>query len=299
MPLPLMNELVDAVDLRGLLGQGGISWDSENRSFEDLYSELSATPHHDAIRELIERQIRSYFSQLRPPEAPGMYDRLILSLRPKDVIATFNWDPFLIHAAYRNREFHDRFPKLLFLHGSVASAYCEEHQLHGVTGSTCPHCSEPLVPTPLLFPVAKKDYTAHPAIAHAWGHLQHALANAQMITVFGYSAPVSDVDARLLLQDAWGTANTRKFEQIEIIDIRPEDELLTAWDSFIHSHHYDVFRTLQESWVSKHPRRTGEAYLSQYIEAKFIDDDPLPEASDFEALWNAVRELISHEDPSA
>ena len=36
------------------------------------------------------------------------------------------------------------------------------------------------------------------------------------------------------------------------------------------------------SWLGKHPRRTGEAYFNQYIEAKFISDNPIP--SDFHDL---------------
>jgi cyclic nucleotide-binding protein len=41
---------------------------------------------------------REDFARLlvRHPELLTLYDHLVLSLRPKDVIATFNWDPFLI-----------------------------------------------------------------------------------------------------------------------------------------------------------------------------------------------------------
>ena len=39
-----------------------------------------------------------YFSSLALPEHPSIYDYLVLGLRPKDVIATFNWDPFLMLA---------------------------------------------------------------------------------------------------------------------------------------------------------------------------------------------------------
>ncbi|MHA1748548.1 MAG: hypothetical protein ACTSXN_02865 [Promethearchaeota archaeon] len=38
-------------------------------------------------------------------ESPTIYDYLILSLRKKDVIATFNWDPLLVQAAWKNRNF--------------------------------------------------------------------------------------------------------------------------------------------------------------------------------------------------
>ena len=67
-------------------------------------------------------------------------------------------------------------------------------------------------------------------------------------------------------------------EQFEIIDVRhPEDELLKTWDPFIHSHHYEVHTTAYESWLLTHPRRSGEAYINQYLEvALFIEENPIP-----------------------
>jgi hypothetical protein len=52
------------------------------------------------------------------PNEPTIYDHLVLSLRPKDLIATFNWDPFLYQAFVRNGHVGDM-PYLAFLHGTM------------------------------------------------------------------------------------------------------------------------------------------------------------------------------------
>ena len=46
-------------------------------------------------------EIHDYFHSLRIPPTPTLYDHLLLALRKKDVVATFNWDPLLLQAAKR------------------------------------------------------------------------------------------------------------------------------------------------------------------------------------------------------
>ena len=55
-----------------------------------------------------------------------------------------------------------------------------------------------------------------------------------------------------------------------------EAELRKKWGPFIHTHHYDVFDDFFNSWMAEHPRRTGEAYISQYWEAQLIAENPVP-----------------------
>ncbi len=67
-------------------------------------------------------------------------------------------------------------------------------------------------------------------------------------------------------------------EQTEIIGQPGSDEaeLRKKWGPFIHTHHYDVFDDFFNSWMAEHPRRTGEAYISQYWEAQLIAENPAP-----------------------
>jgi len=85
-----------------------------------------------------------------------------------------------------------------------------------------------------------------------------------MVTIFGYGAPKSGTAAVELLRNDLGD---RPVNQIEIIDIRPEAELRDLWDPFIeaHKYHYKIRSNFYDSWIAKHPRRTGEAFTLQIL----------------------------------
>ena len=116
-----------------------------------------------------------------------------------------------------------------------------------------------------------------------------------MVTIFGYSAPASDKSAVNILKGVWGPNIQRNMEQFEIIDIRDEDELRDSWGSFIHTHHYEIHRHFYESWIAKHPRRTGEAYWNQYWEAKFVSDNNIPLGLGFPDIWDWYKPLVERE----
>lgn len=134
--LPVMADLLEMPPFADALTSAGIS--HAGRNFEELYSELTLDPGKRAILEELERAVFEYFSSLQLPDEPTPYDHLILSLRPKDVIATFNWDPFLIQAVRRNGRRIGKAPYLLFLHGNVLAGYCKRDAFHGLRGTDCP-----------------------------------------------------------------------------------------------------------------------------------------------------------------
>jgi hypothetical protein len=130
-------------------------------------------------------------------------------------------------------------------------------------------------------------------IQREWAAAQNYLRHAFWFTIFGYSAPVTDVEAKQLLKEAWGEVEDRRMEQTEIIN-RPgadHDELRETWNPFIHTHHYEIHESFYESWIANHPRRTLEAYVHQYLDAKFIENNPVP--SDFVT----VEELVAWFQP--
>jgi len=251
-------------------------------------------PNKTSIRKSLEQAIFKYFSSLELPETPTLYDHLLLCLRPKDVIATFNWDPFLIQAVGRNGHIAGP-PKLLFLHGNVLQGYCQGDNLHGLRGSLCSHCGQPLEPVRLLYPIGEKDYEKEPAIRSAWQEVKRAFKNAFMVTIFGYSAPQSDRGAVELLKAAWGECQKRELEQFELIDVRDEKSLVESWKGFIHTHHYEIHKDFFESWIANHPRRSGEAYWNQYMEAAFIENNPIPRLDRLEELWRWYEPLMEAE----
>jgi hypothetical protein len=159
--LPLMQNLVDVLELQLYLDSLDIEY--EDRNFEDVYSELHGLPEAGYHLQLIEQRVAEYFGSLKLPDEPTLYDYLVLSFREKDVIATFNWDPFLWQAANRNYRVAKP-PHLLFLHGNVAVGFCARDKKKGQVGAKCSKCDQPFVRSKLLFPVKQKDYSSDPYI---------------------------------------------------------------------------------------------------------------------------------------
>lgn len=279
--LPLMEDFIQVLNLGPLLDNTDIEYSDAN--FEDVYASLWAAPKCESIREQVEQAVEEYFGSVQIPDTPTIYDHLLLSLRGKDVVATFNWDPFLIQAYQRNGP-RFRLPRMLFLHGNVMVGFCKKDRVVRNRGELCPRCGQPVTPSRLLYPITRKDYHQDWLISAYWREMEIHMRNAFMVTVFGYSAPQTDVSAIDLLKRGWGPP--RVMEEFEIIDVKPENQLVKTWKHFIETHHYSVTDDFYRSWLARHPRRTGEAYINQFIDAAVIEDNPFPKAAEFKDLWS-------------
>ena len=301
--VPLLRDVATELDLASL-------FPSELRAlagsdFEAAYSRLHEQGSGQTTE--IDALVREYFAGLELPPEPTLYDALLLSLRGKDAVFTFNWDPFLFQAHLRLQAAGvpgQQLPTIWFLHGNVAVGHCAEHeQVRGKHGGQCWHCGNPLAPSPLLFPVERKNYQDGSLIEREWATAQSYLREAFMVTVFGYSAPVTDVEAKQLLKDAWGDVNDRAIEQTEIINRPGADHaaLRELWSPFIHTHHYEIGESFWDSWSANHPRRSLEAFINQYLEAKFIENNQVPDdfatidelVAWFEPLFAAERTYLA------
>ena len=78
----------------------------------------------------------------------------------------------------------------------------------------------------LLYPLAEKDYTSDSFIQSEWNELRAALRHAYFLTVFGYGAPATDAAAVSLMRDVWSQNTTNTLAEVELIDLKPRDELL-------------------------------------------------------------------------
>jgi len=291
--LPLMKTFADVVGLTNILKAGGVLEPYDD--FEAIYSDIAIDKSRHKLKAEIEKRVVSYFSSLELPDVPTLYDHLVLSLRPKDVIATFNWDPFLCQAASRNYSFGGA-PRLLFLHGNVAYSYCASCGICYIQkGVFRCKCGKSLMTPPLLYPVKQKNYQIDPAIARNWRALEQVLKDAWGLTIFGYGAPQTDIEAVRIMSAAWGDVCKRELEETEMIDVRTEDDLITTWAPFVHTHHYTIHRSFYDSCIARFPRRSGEALWEQLMECKFLSPHRFPRDASFHELYDWLKPRVDAE----
>lgn len=295
-PVPILRELATELNIFKHFPED-LS-ELSKKDFESAYSQLFNRGKSDALDKVNDR-VYKYFSDLELPDEVNLYDLLHLTLREKDVIATFNWDPFLMQSRIRLAKLGvTKFPRLFFLHGNVRVGYCSKDKVSGVIGVRCRTCGSFFQPSRLLYPVENKNYQDEDFIQREWEAIRFFLKSCFMLTIFGYSAPKTDSEAIKLLKEGWGDVENRNMEQTDVIN-RPganHDALRETWDEFIHTHHYDIYDSFYSSFLAKHPRRSGEAYWNQYCEAKFISDNPVPaDIADLRKLVDWFKPLLDIE----
>ncbi len=258
-PIPLLDDLPDII---------GEPWEElviqaqpPVLGFESQYSWIRSRQTFSEELSKIEELIYQYFESLEILDCPTIYDYLVLGLRGKDVIATFNWDPFLMLAHRRNRTIAD-LPDIRFLHGCVAFATCRQHDILGSSYEKCPKCDKALVQGQLFFPEQEKDYTKDDIIYRDWEQVTEKLKSAFHLTIFGYAGPATDYKARKLLLDGWKEAPLKEGSHVEIINIEDEHKLRENWKKFIPFYHDMIYKEFWHSTIAKWPRRTIEYKLS-------------------------------------
>lgn len=291
--LPLMNNLIEVVGLEQILERHRIDTDIAN--FEEFYDELFTKNKDQDLLQEIERTIHNYFSKLELTDQATLYDYLLLSLREKDLVATFNWDPFLAKAYERNVAMF-KLPKIVFLHGNVGIGVCETHKIMRFVSETCPDCNTQLRPSRLLFPVKQKNYSADPFINDQWERLRWHLNHAYFVTIFGYSAPATDIEARSLMLGEWRNNSTMELAQINIVDVKKREELEASWKDFFVRQHYGIYDNLLDTYIFRHPRRTCDALAMATLQQQPWRENRLPLISDLHLLHQWITPLVQEEE---
>jgi hypothetical protein len=286
--LPLMCELIEYLNLEPMFKKHHLY--HRETDFESLYDYLVSSNKYPELVKEIEGRVQEYFLRLCLPDKATIYDYLVLSLREKDLIATFNWDPFLSLAWHRNSR-AVKLPKMVYLHGNVGIYACLECRVKGFRGSICQKCKKSLIPTPLLYPVKQKNYNSHPFIESEWNELRYFLKHNYFLTIFGYAAPETDVEARKLLLNTWKDNPTFELAQIEIIDIKPETQVIKTWKDFFCRDHYGVLSSIWHSYLFRHPRRSCEAFAMANLELFPWEDNPFPRTISLSKLQEWARLL--------
>lgn len=260
-PLPVMSEFISKLGLTDYIRR--IPGVPNTDNIEDVYSWLEEREQFAEECIVIENEIREYFSNITLPDTLTKYDLLVLSLRSKDCIATFNWDGLLVQAYERMQKITKDLPQMVFLHGNVEVGYCDECGTYGYWFAKCHKCGKRLRGVPLLYPVKNKDYQKDEFISAQWKILEDFISRAALITIYGYSAPKTDVEAINILKKAFARLGTpRYFDIIEIIEHPKFDtkNISEAWLdlSEMARDHLKLRRSVFDSYLFKSPRRSLE-----------------------------------------
>ncbi len=125
-------------------------------------------------------------------------------------------------------------------------------------------CGKKLNAQPLLYPIKNKNNNQDKSISEAWKAFLEILKECSILSIFGYGAPLSDTDAIESMASAF-SSTFRKFDFVEIIDIKPQNQLLDEWDPFLKETNYHVkcYTNLFDSIIAEFPRRSIEGYCQR------------------------------------
>ena len=287
-----MADFIEVVGLEPVLMSAGIT--TSESDIETLYQELSGSPAHAQSVSQIESQVAAYFELIKIPDDVTLYDQLLLSLREKDVVATFNWDPLLLQS-YRRNVGVRRLPKILFLHGSISVGICLDCRTKGCLHLRCSKCGRHFQPTRLLYPIKEKDYISDPFIAGEWDELKRNLERAYIVTIIGYRAPSTDAAAVDLLRQVWDRNETRELAQVEVVDIRSEREVFQTWEPFIVREHYHITSSIHTTILGRYPRRSCDAFAWATLQNSPWPVNEMPSFGTLRELQNWVQPLLEEE----
>lgn len=259
--LSCMDNFLSELNISGILDKCNLKTNSKN--LEDIYSELENRPEYEDIKNNLESTIIEEFEKLQLPDYMTIYDYLIISLRKKDLVASFNWDPLLIQAYSRMSKLTEDLPDLVFLHGNIWAGFCINCKSYGYIRNECQVCGKALSATRLLYPIKNKNYEKDLFIVEQWDRVKRWIKDSTVITFFGYSAPKTDAAAIELLKNIYNDGPLHRFDTIEIIDIKEKEVLEHTWKDFIKvdgAYNPVYLKSFYESILAEFPRRSIEGY---------------------------------------
>lgn len=286
-----MADFVETVGIKDIIAATG---HDSSGNFEAIYDQIYRDKQNKALDDL-DAAVRAYFKSLEIPDYPTLYDYLLLSLRAKDIVVSFNWDPLLPQAYRRWRHLENALPQMLFLHGNVDIGFDLNAKVFGFL-SDKPEPGIKLEPTHLLYPVEHKDYTSDPFISGIWNEATDYIQRSYLLTIYGYSAPKTDVEAKSLLLKAWKANETQQLAEIQIIDVRHREEVRKSWDDFIVGTHGGVYNDYKNSLFMQHPRRSCEAFAFATLQQRPWKPDPYPRANTLKELEEWIIPVIHEEE---
>ena len=293
--VPLLRNIHEALELTDSLKDYGFS-EKELADFELLYSNVYGKAEFRDLQKNLEKRISNYFSELMLPDEVTLYDYLVLSLTGKDAIISFNWDPFLLQA-YRRNICVGNLPQLFFPHGNVGVGLCMECLNKGYANCICPDCGKPFVDMPLLFPVGRKNYYDGSIIENEWNGAKNALKHAAGITIWGYSAPVTDEEAFRLLTESFAESQLQEIAPVTIINLeKNRTGQLERWKDIYSERMISYCEDFRKSLLWQWPRVSLEAIFDAILQMHpRHNDKPFKEFKDLIELQNFAQTIDEFE----
>ena len=291
LKLPVMNDLVSTLSLKKEIEACGLN---PRDNFELLYSKIHEMGREETLLK-IDQSVRNFFGALQLPDEVTIYDKLILGLRRKDILVSFNWDPLLAQAYRRWRHLGNHLPQLVFLHGNV-DVMVDDQNRASKFAFDITEADAGFVPSKLLYPVEEKDYVSDAFIKSQWDLAEDLLNRSYLVTIIGYSAPKTDVKAKELLLNAWSNNPTRTLAEFSIIDIADRDIIEGAWADFRADTHSSIFDNFATDLVCKYPRRSCDAFAHATLQQNPWTEDPFPDSISLAEIESWVAPLIEEEE---
>ncbi|MFQ5443890.1 MAG: hypothetical protein ACE5EK_04650 [Nitrospinales bacterium] len=131
-------------------------------------------------------------------------------------------------------------------------------------------------------------------INNEWQELQTHLKEAYLVTVWGYSAPITDVEAKQLMLDVWKKNTTKVFSAFHIIDIKDEEEVKANWQDFT-AWSFSVGKSIWDEQLFHFPRRSCDAFAMATLQQSPWSENPYPKFTTLGDLQKWIKPLIGEE----
>lgn len=179
----------------------------------------------------------------------------------------------------------------MFFTWNVEFYICREHKMSGFNDHFCKICNHKLEPSQLLYPVGNKDYSSDIAIKSQWNLFSNMVTEASILTIFGYSAPTTDLAAKTALLESWEKLGVKHTGLVEVIDIQAREQIEQKWSEFyFKDYNFGYYNKLGDSYLFQYIRQSGYALYMARMQQDPIREIKFPKVSSLEELYQFVRD---------
>lgn len=169
--------------------------------------------------------------------------------------------------AYKRNICVGNLPELIFPHGNAGIGLCYACKIKGYANCLCSKCFKEFEQMPLLYPIGKKDYNGKPIIVNEWNLAKSVLSRAAGITVYGYGAPVTDIEAVELMKSASHLSQMKDIAPFTIINLaKNEDEQRKKWSDFYDVKMFLYCNKFEETMLWRNPRVSLETLFDAILQ---------------------------------